>query len=144
MKMSTYRSCVISAILGMGWLLTSCNQESSTSTPEYRTQLIDSLLNSAVQNGEIPGAVAYINRGGNEVYHKAFGYRKLEGEVHMQTEDIFRMASMTKALTAVSIAALTIYDMCKAMDKGMFFNQIGLTYKAGGKSGTFSQDIGGA
>ena len=106
MKMSTYRSCIISAILGMGWLLTSCNQEPSTSTPEYRTQLIDSLLNSAVQNGEIPGAVAYINRGGNEVYHKAFGYRKLEGEVHMQTEDIFRMASMTKALTAVSIMQL--------------------------------------
>ena len=49
-----------------------------------------------------------------------------------------------EALTAVSIAALTIYDMCKAVDKGMFFNQIGLTYKAGGKSGTFSQEIGGA
>jgi len=49
-----------------------------------------------------------------------------------------------EALTAVSIAALTIYDMCKAVDKGMFFNQIGLTYKAGGKSGTYSQEIGGA
>jgi cyclic pyranopterin phosphate synthase len=49
-----------------------------------------------------------------------------------------------EALTAVSIAALTIYDMCKAVDKGMYFNQIGLTYKAGGKSGTFSQEIGGA
>ena len=49
-----------------------------------------------------------------------------------------------EALTAVSIAALTIYDMCKAVDKGMFFNQIGLIYKAGGKSGTFSQEIGGA
>jgi cyclic pyranopterin monophosphate synthase len=49
-----------------------------------------------------------------------------------------------EALTAVSIAALTIYDMCKAVDKGMFFNQIGLTYKAGGKTGTFSQEIGGA
>jgi cyclic pyranopterin phosphate synthase len=49
-----------------------------------------------------------------------------------------------EALAAVSIAALTIYDMCKAVDKGMFFNQIGLTYKAGGKSGTFSQEIGGA
>lgn len=49
-----------------------------------------------------------------------------------------------EALTAVSIAALTIYDMCKAVDKGMYFNQIVLTYKAGGKSGTFSQEIGGA
>ncbi len=45
-----------------------------------------------------------------------------------------------EALTAVSIAALTIYDMCKAVDREMFFNQIGLTYKTGGKSGTFSKE----
>jgi cyclic pyranopterin phosphate synthase len=45
-----------------------------------------------------------------------------------------------EALTAVSITALTIYDMCKAVDKDMFFNQIGLLYKAGGKSGTFSRE----
>ena len=45
-----------------------------------------------------------------------------------------------EALTAVSIAALTIYDMCKAVDKDMFFNGIGLLYKAGGKSGTFSKE----
>lgn len=42
-----------------------------------------------------------------------------------------------EALTAVSVAALTIYDMCKAVDKGMCFDNIGLVYKAGGKSGTF-------
>ena len=45
-----------------------------------------------------------------------------------------------EALTAVSIAALTIYDMCKAVDREMFFNQIGLTYKTGGKSGTFQKE----
>ncbi|MFQ5449098.1 MAG: cyclic pyranopterin monophosphate synthase MoaC [Nitrospinaceae bacterium] len=44
-----------------------------------------------------------------------------------------------EALTAVSHAALTIYDMCKAVDRGMFFNQIGLLQKSGGKSGTFSR-----
>lgn len=42
-----------------------------------------------------------------------------------------------EALTAVTVAALTIYDMCKAVDKGMHFDNIGLVYKAGGKSGTF-------
>lgn len=47
-----------------------------------------------------------------------------------------------EALTAVSVAALTIYDMCKAVDKGMFFN-IGLTHKAGGKSGTFTGTLQG-
>ena len=42
-----------------------------------------------------------------------------------------------EALTAVSIAALTIYDMCKAVDRGMRLTEIRLVHKSGGKSGTF-------
>ncbi|GAB6053986.1 cyclic pyranopterin monophosphate synthase MoaC [Magnetospira thiophila] len=42
-----------------------------------------------------------------------------------------------EALTAVSVAALTVYDMCKAVDKGMRITDIRLTHKAGGKSGTY-------
>jgi len=42
-----------------------------------------------------------------------------------------------EALTAVSIAALTIYDMCKAVDKSMLISDICLQKKTGGKSGTF-------
>lgn len=42
-----------------------------------------------------------------------------------------------EALTAVSIAALTIYDMCKAYDKAMVISNIQLLRKTGGKSGTF-------
>ncbi len=42
-----------------------------------------------------------------------------------------------EALTAVSIAALTVYDMCKAVDKGMRLTDIRLTHKSGGKSGTY-------
>ncbi len=42
-----------------------------------------------------------------------------------------------EALTAVSVAALTIYDMCKAVDKAMVINDICLLKKSGGKSGTF-------
>ena len=42
-----------------------------------------------------------------------------------------------EALTAVSIAALTVYDMCKAVDKGMQITEIRLTHKSGGKSGTY-------
>lgn len=45
-----------------------------------------------------------------------------------------------EALTAVTITALTIYDMCKAIDKGMVFDQIRLEYKAGGKSGEFIRE----
>jgi len=42
-----------------------------------------------------------------------------------------------EALTAVSIAALTIYDMSKAVDKGMIISDIKLLKKSGGKSGTY-------
>jgi cyclic pyranopterin phosphate synthase len=42
-----------------------------------------------------------------------------------------------EALTAVSIAALTVYDMCKAVDRGMRIEGIRLVHKAGGRSGEF-------
>jgi len=44
-----------------------------------------------------------------------------------------------EALTAVSVAALTIYDMCKAVDKGMLISDICLLKKTGGKSGTYER-----
>ena len=45
-----------------------------------------------------------------------------------------------EALTAVTIAALTVYDMCKAVDRGMRITDIHLTQKTGGKSGEFNKD----
>jgi len=42
-----------------------------------------------------------------------------------------------EALTAVAVAALTVYDMCKSMDRAMRIVDIRLVHKAGGKSGTF-------
>lgn len=45
-----------------------------------------------------------------------------------------------EALTAVSVAALTVYDMCKATDRGMHIVDIRLVRKAGGKSGTFEAE----
>jgi len=44
-----------------------------------------------------------------------------------------------EALTAVSVAVLTIYDMCKAVEKGMSFGDIYLLTKSGGKSGTYER-----
>ncbi len=44
-----------------------------------------------------------------------------------------------EALTAVSICILTIYDMCKSVDREMIINNIMLTHKSGGKSGTFKK-----
>ena len=45
-----------------------------------------------------------------------------------------------EAMTACSVAALTIYDMCKAADKGIVIEQVRLKYKAGGKSGEWRND----
>lgn len=44
-----------------------------------------------------------------------------------------------EALTAVQVSLLTIYDMCKAVDRGMCMEQIRLDYKAGGKSGEWQR-----
>ena len=45
-----------------------------------------------------------------------------------------------EALTACSVAALTLYDMCKAADRGMKITDLRLTEKSGGKSGTFTAE----
>lgn len=45
-----------------------------------------------------------------------------------------------EALTAVQVALLTIYDMCKAVDRGMVIDGVGLMKKSGGKSGTWVRD----
>lgn len=44
-----------------------------------------------------------------------------------------------EALTAVQIALLTIYDMCKAVDRGMLISDVGLLHKKGGKSGEWQR-----
>ena len=45
-----------------------------------------------------------------------------------------------EALTAAAVAALTVYDMCKAVDRGMRIEAVRVVHKAGGKSGEYSQD----
>ena len=46
-----------------------------------------------------------------------------------------------EALTAVSIAALTIYDMCKSADRAMVIGNVRLTHKSGGKSGDYQRPM---
>jgi cyclic pyranopterin phosphate synthase len=45
-----------------------------------------------------------------------------------------------EAMAAVSMAALTVYDMCKAVDRGMEIGNIRLTHKSGGKSGVYDAE----
>ncbi len=58
----------------------------------------------------------------------------LEAEVSTNAQTGVEM----EALTAVSVAALTVYDMCKALEKGMRITDIHLVSKTGGKSGNYS------
>ncbi|ERK29033.1 cyclic pyranopterin monophosphate synthase MoaC [Clostridium intestinale] len=69
-----------------------------------------------------------INRENNEI--EIYSEVKVSGKTGVEME----------ALTAVSITALTIYDMCKAVDKGMIIKDIHLLEKIGGKSGHFLYD----
>ena len=59
----------------------------------------------------------------------------LEAEVSTQAQTGVEM----EALTAVTVAALTIYDMCKAIDKGMTITDVRLEIKTGGKSGDYQR-----
>ena len=66
--------------------------------------------------------------------------------VEPDTVEIEALAKVTgqtgvemEVLTAVSVAALTIYDMCKAVDRGMRIEAVRLVHKSGGKSGVFEE-----
>ena len=58
-------------------------------------------------------------------------------EVEAAVDTFDRTGVEMEALTACSVAALTIYDMCKSMDKSMVIGDIALWEKIGGKSGTY-------
>jgi len=64
------------------------------------------------------------------------------GAVHIavQAETVGRTGVEMEALTAVQIGLLTIYDMCKAVDRGMVMGDIRLVEKRGGKSGHWLAD----
>ena len=65
------------------------------------------------------------------------------GDDALMIEAVCKVAGPTgvemEALTAAAVAALTVYDMCKAMDRGMTVENLGLVAKSGGKSGTWTR-----
>lgn len=73
---------------------------------EERLGRIDNMLIEAIDEGQIPGAVALIARDGQIIYHKAFGMADNQsGREYMRT-DIFRIASQTKAITSTAVMML--------------------------------------
>ena len=61
-------------------------------------------------------------------------------ECRVRTETVGPTGVEMEALTGVSVALLTIYDMCKAMDRGMRMEAVRLLEKSGGKSGVWQAD----
>ena len=72
------------------------------------------------------------NRDGQCAVH-IFATAKTTGQTGVEME----------AMTAATVAALTIYDMCKAIDKGMSFSNVWLLSKSGGKSGIYTREGSG-
>lgn len=66
--------------------------------------------------------------------------REGELEIEARVKTTAQTGVEMEALTAVSITALTIYDMCKAIDRGMIISQIQLEEKQGGASGHFRRE----
>jgi cyclic pyranopterin phosphate synthase len=64
----------------------------------------------------------------------------IEVEAHVETVD--RTGVEMEAMTACSVACLTIYDMCKSVDRGMTIGDIALWEKTGGRSGTYRRSDG--
>lgn len=61
-------------------------------------------------------------------------------EIESQVDTVDRTGVEMEALTACTVAALTIYDMCKSADKNMVIGEVALWEKTGGKSGTYRRN----
>lgn len=73
-----------------------------------RLARIDDAINTEIAHGKIPGAVALVAKNGKVVYFKSFGFADIDSKTPMQNDSIFRIASMTKAVT--SAAVMTLYE----------------------------------
>jgi CubicO group peptidase (beta-lactamase class C family) len=71
-----------------------------------RLARIDAMCEEAVAKGEVPGIVALVARNGKIVYNKAFGMANNETGRSMKQDDIFRIASQSKAITATAVMML--------------------------------------
>jgi cyclic pyranopterin phosphate synthase len=58
--------------------------------------------------------------------------------IEARVQNIGRTGVEMEALTAVTVAGLTVYDMCKSLDRGMRLSEVELLFKSGGKSGVYT------
>jgi CubicO group peptidase (beta-lactamase class C family) len=78
----------------------------SAGMSSQRLSRIDKLMEDYVKAGYMPGAVGLIIRDGKIVYHKAFGVSDMQNNTALKKDDIFRIASQSKAITATAVMML--------------------------------------
>ena len=81
---------------------------SATGFVANRLDRIDDAINGEIEAGKIPGAVALVIRNDSVAYFKSFGFADIDSQTAMESDAIFRMASMTKAITTT--AAMILYE----------------------------------
>ena len=85
--------------------LTEASPQSQGVSPE-RLDRIGAMCEAAIENGEVPGIVALVARNGKIVYHKAFGMADNQANRALKKDDIFRIASQSKAITSTAVMML--------------------------------------
>ena len=79
---------------------------SSVGVSEERLMRIDAMLKQAIEQNQIPGAVALVARNGKIIYHKAHGMADIQAGRDLEEDAIFRIASQTKAITSTAVMML--------------------------------------
>jgi CubicO group peptidase (beta-lactamase class C family) len=101
--------CFVSVIaVSQPKLLTPVAKPEEAGLSTDRLLRIDKMVNEHITNKWIPGAVVLIVRNGKIAYHKAYGYSDVESKAALKKDDIFRIASQTKAIT--SLAAMMLWE----------------------------------
>ena len=103
--LSALATCGILAVL-TGSCAVAPPQTGSPGLDADRLARLDAALESYVESGTLPGAVALVASRGETVYLKAFGYRDREAGDPLEADDIFRIASQSKAIVSVAIMIL--------------------------------------
>jgi CubicO group peptidase (beta-lactamase class C family) len=106
---------IVLMVVGLILIISSTQSQSSelrevspatVKVSEERLTYIDKMLQQSIDSGWIAGAVGFIARDGKVVYDKSFGVNDLKAKTPMRRDDIFRIASQTKAITSVAVMML--------------------------------------
>tara|TARA_B100000700_G_scaffold121055_1_gene135929 strand:+ start:1711 stop:3012 length:1302 start_codon:yes stop_codon:yes gene_type:complete len=88
------------------FFIVACSYEPNSNINLNRLNEIDNLINSFIDDNQIPGAVVLVGDNKNILYQKSFGIKNPITDDKYQINDIFRIASMTKAITSIGVIKL--------------------------------------